>query len=545
MSQGAQGEAVAGKAYVKSVRPNLAENIAIGDLLRRAAADSPNARALALPRDPATGVQRVWTFLELLEKSEAAARALLELFTPGDRVAIWASNRPEWVFAQFGAALAGLVVVAANPACKPHELSYILRQSRASGIIFNRSFRGVDCEDAVGRIAGECPDLKVRIVLDDWSPIQAKGRVDLPRVDPMQPAMIQYTSGTTGKPKGALLSHHGLVNTTKSVEHNHELARGSVWLGTAPMYTTSGSVFTVLTALWNRGVHVMLPQFEAGLVLRAIAEDRVDWAPLVPTMALAVLDHPAFAASDLSSLKIVVMGGSPIAPDLVRRIEREMGVDMVIVFGQTESSSALCMTSRVDTMEHRTTTIGYPLGGIELQIVEPETNNVLDFGAIGEICVRGHSVMLGYFNMPEESAKALDAEGWLHTGDLGYMNPDGYPQITGRLKDMIIRGGTNIYPREIEDILAAMPGVINAAVFGVPDAKYGEIIVAAVRAREDGPAVTAESVKAFVAERLARYKTPSHVWFVDEFPMTAVGKIQKFELRDRFVATILPQRASA
>ena len=525
------------EATVRSSRPFTPEDLTLGDLLRKIAAEVPNKKALTLLREKASGEQRSWTYAQWLEAAEAVARQLLEKFKPGEHITIWASNRPEWLFVQFGAALAGLVVVAISPASRSHELRYVLQQSDSVGVIYGKRMGAVDGTALLDSLRPELPLLRETIAFEDWTDLGQRPAQPrpLPIVMPRQPAMIQYTSGTTGKPKGAMISHHSLVNATKTVETSFELERGSVWLNTVPLYTTSGCVFATLTSMWNRGTQVLLSHFDAELVFRGIEEERANWIPLVPTMAVAVLDHPSRPTRDLSSLQVVVAGGSPVAPELVKRIEHELGVDFVMVFGQTESSAAVCLTTRKDTLEHRTSTIGYPLGGVELRICDPETGRTLQYGETGEICIRGALTLLSYYNMPEASVKAIDADGWLHSGDLGTLAEDGYPKITGRLKDMIIRGGSNIYPREIEDVLSEHPGIAESAVFGIPDATYGEVVVAAIRSKP-GALLDQAGLTSFRGERVARYKLPSHVWFIDQFPLTPSGKVQKFVLREQFAA---------
>jgi len=534
------------EAYERSVRPFDPEELTLGDFLRKAAAETPDRIALKLLRDPVTGQQLSWTYAELATAAEATAQQLLEKFRPGEHVMLWSANRPEWFLVQFGAAMAGLLLIAVNPSSRAQELSYILQQSDSVGVIYSR-FRGdVDCAAVLESIQHECPKLRETLAFDDWPTIGQPGPspVPLPSVSPRQAAMIQYTSGTTGKPKGALLSHYSLLNATKTIETNFELERGSTWLHTIPLYNTSGCVFTTLNGLWNRGTQVLLPYFDPELVFRGIEEERANWVPLVPTMAVALLDHPSRSTRDLSSLKVVVTGGAPVAPELVKRVEHELKVDFVMVFGQTEASGAVCLSYRKDSVEHRTTTIGYPLGGIELRICDPTTNRTLRCDETGEICIRGPAVMLGYYNMPEATANAIDSEGWLHSGDLGQLCEDGYARITGRLKDMIIRGGSNIYPRELEDVLNTHPEVAECAVFGIPDAKYGEVVVAALRKRAESP-LDGDGLLTFLSARLTRFKLPAHVWFVTELPLTPSGKIQKFVLREQFLAAHPALMASA
>jgi fatty-acyl-CoA synthase len=501
------------------------------------AAEVPHRKALLLLKDSETGEQRSWDYAEFLAISEATAQRLLEKFKPGEHVTLWSPNRPEWLFVQFGAALAGLVLVAVSPACTARELSYVLQQSNSAGIVYTRQMGAKDYGGLLQSILPQCPALRETIAFDDWLDFgvaPARG-TPLPTVQPQQAAMIQYTSGTTGKPKAAMLSHYSLVNTAKTVDSAFEMERGSIWMNTVPLYTTSGCVFTTLAALWNQGTQLLLPRFDPELVFRGVEEEHANWIPLVPTMAVAVLDHPSRPSRNFSSVKVVVTGGSPVSPDLVKRVERDLAVDFVMVFGQTETSGAVCLSKRKDTLEHRTSTIGYPLGGVELRITDPETNKTRGLGEVGEICIRGTPAMLGYYNMPEATAAAIDADGWLHTGDLGTLRADGYPQITGRLKDMIIRGASNIYPRELEDVLNEHPAIAESAVFGIPEPKYGEFVVAAIRLRKDAT-LDQDGVTSYLSARIARYKLPAHVWFVEAFPLTPSGKIQKFILRDEFLA---------
>lgn len=529
--------AVDRRAYVVSSRAFTPADLSVGELLRTAAGDAPDRPALKLLRDPVTGVQRSWTYAELVRIAESVAGHLQQRYSPGEHVAIWAGNRPEWLFVHFGALMAGLVVVAVSPACRSHELRYMLQQSQAVAVFHDRNMRDVDGSALLASLSHELPKLRERVAFEDWTDIERLPPPShpLPTVDPSAAALIQYTSGTTGRAKGAMLSHHAIVNATKAAEACFELEPGSRWLNNKPMYTSAGCVFTTLNTIWNRGTQVLVPNADPLVLMRSVKEEAVNWMPLPPTVAVALLDRPEAANCDFSSVKVVVSGGTAVAPELVRRIERDLGVDVMITMGQTEASGAVCLSARRDTLEHRTSTIGYPLGGVEIKISDPETHKILQLGEIGEICIRGPLVMLGYYNMPEATSSALDAEGWLHSGDLGLLDPDGYPRITGRLKEMIIRGGNNIYPREIEDVLCEHPAVAECAVFGVPDRKYGELVAAAIRKRE-GVSLSEEEVRAHIAERLARYKLPSHILFVNSFPLTLSGKIQKFALRDEFIA---------
>lgn len=519
-------------AYVRSDRQYTPTDLTVAGLLQQAATDAPDTVALMTLRN-ADGTRQEVSYAALLDRVRATAQDLLTRFDPGDRLVIWMGNRLDWTVVQFGAAMAGLIVVAINPGCGKGELRYFLEQSQARGLVLEKQNRGRDQVALLSELTPDLNGLDHIIDIDDWPLSSAQPA--LPQVRPDDPALIQYTSGTTGKPKGALLTHRGLVSATRASEQTFGIPPGSTWLNPIPNYTTSGAVFVTLMAMWNRGTMLMLPQFDPELVCRAVDEDRAAFMPLVPTMGFAVLNHPGRAERDFSALRSVVLGGSSIPPSLVTRINDEFGAETHVIFGQTETCSTLCLTPRGDTMEHKTTTVGYPIAGIEIRIADPNTGETMQIGEIGEICARGPSTMAGYFRMEDKTAEALDADGWLHTGDLGYLTEDGYPWITGRLKEMIIRGGSNIYPREIEDILVELDGITEAAVFGIPDDHYGEVAVAAVRIAP-GAEVTDEAILCHLGDNVAKYKVPSAIWRVEGFPLTASGKVQKFELRNLYLA---------
>jgi fatty-acyl-CoA synthase len=512
-------------------------DLTVGDLLRAAAADAPGRTALVAGVPDAAGRRR-WTYEALLDEAERAAAALLARFRPGERVAVWAPNVPEWVLLELGAALAGIVLVTVNPAYRAAELAYVLRQSRASGIFLVPEFRGNPMAAALDQVRPDLPDLRDAVVLtDDWDRFLATGAGagGLPEVRPDDPVQIQYTSGTTGFPKGALLHHRGITNNGRFTAERFEVADGDVWLNPMPLFHTGGCVLAVLGALWARATHVAVHAFDPGLVLELIETERADVMGGVPTMLLAMMEHPDFARRDLSSLRSVLSGGSTVPAELVRRIEAALGIRFGIVYGQTEASPVVTQTRLDDTPEDKAETIGRPSPQQEVRIADPLTGETVPPGTLGEICCRGYNVMLGYFDMPEATAETIDADGWLHTGDLGTMDERGYCRIEGRLKDMIIRGGENLYPREIEELLFTHPAVADVAVVGIPDDRWGEEVAAVVRRAPGHEAVTEHELRGFVRERLAPQKAPK-VWaFVDELPLTASGKVQKFVLRERLV----------
>lgn len=527
-------ELVAPSSYFHANPDAQVSEITLGDLLRQCAQAVPDRIALKESPDE-QGRQRSWTYAEGLEAAERTARGLLTLFRPGEHVAIWAHNVPEWWIVEFGCALAGLVLVTINPASRENEVAYILENSDAVGLITVRECRGSDHLAMLAKVRGTLPRLREVLIIDDWADFIAAAPTDgeLPTVTPYDPVMIQYTSGTTGKPKGARMRHRGIVNSSKFATQCFDVGDGSVWLNCVPMFHTGGSVHSTCGALWNKGTLILPPQFEAGLMLRMIEQEKVTITTTVPTMAIALLEHPTFAERDLSSLKVLTCGGAPVAPELVERVEREFGCEFVMIFGQTEMSGMICSTVRGDTVEHVTQTVGTPLGSTEVRIVDPATREVLPIDTIGEICLRSSGVLQDYYKNPQATEEAIEPDGWFHTGDLGTVRADGYLTITGRAKDMLIRGGENIYPREIEDQLLEHHAVSDCAVFGVPDAHWGEQIVVAVRLRPGTEAGEAE-LRDFLASRIAKFKIPKYWWFREDFPTTTSGKVQKFQLRAQF-----------
>ncbi|WP_340317987.1 AMP-binding protein [Rhizorhabdus argentea] len=511
--------------------------ITVGDLLRECAKTVPHRVALKESPDPISGVQRGWTYAEILDGAERTARGLLTKFRPGDHVAIWAHNVPEWWFVEFGAALAGIVLVTINPASRQQEVAYILENSNAVGIITVRYCRGSDHLAMLADIRTSLPALRDILILDDWADFMnaAPEGTPLPQVHPADPIMIQYTSGTTGKPKGARMRHRGVVNSSKFATECFEPGDGAVWLNCVPMFHTGGSVHSSLGALWSHGTMILPPHFDPGVMLQMIEQERVTLTTTVPTMAIALLEHPSLQDLDLSSLKVLACGGAPVAPELVERIEREFGCDFVMLFGQTEMSGMICQTKRGDSVEHVTQTVGAPLGPTEVKIVDPQSGETLPVDRIGEICLRSSGVLQDYYGNAQATAEAIDPDGWFHTGDLGTVRTDRYLTITGRSKDMLIRGGENIYPREIEDELLAHPAISNVAVFGVPDAHWGEQIAVAVKLK-GGHSADEQELRMFLQSRIAKFKMPKNWWFVDDFPTTTSGKVQKFELKNRFLA---------
>ncbi|MDY7103719.1 MAG: AMP-binding protein [Actinomycetota bacterium] len=514
-------------------------------MLRDAAAQAPDRLAL-VEGIPDAGARRRWTYAELLDDSERVARALLARFEPGERVAVWANNIPEWELLELGAGLAGIVLVTVNPAYRASELSYVLRQSRASGLFLVPEVRGNPMLRWLDDVRPDLPELHEVIRLDQWDDFRAGGSPDtaLPAVAPDDPAQIQYTSGTTGFPKGAHLHHRGIANNARFTATLLEMSDADAWVNPAPMFHTAGCVAGALCPLSMRATHVLVETFDPALVLELCESERGTVLFGVPTMLIAVLEHPDVATRDLSALEKVISGGATVPAELVRRIESILGVRFTIVYGQTEASPVMTQVPLDASAEDKAETIGVAHPCQEIAILSPETGEPVPFGEIGEICGRGYNVMLEYFEMPERTAETIDADRWLHTGDLGTMDDRGYLRIEGRLKDMIIRGGENIYPREIEELLFTHPDVADVAVVGVPDDRWGEEVAAVVR-RLPGTEIDETALRSFVRDRLAAYKAPRRWAFVDELPLTPSGKIQKYVLREQLEKGELTPNADA
>ncbi|RDG36202.1 AMP-binding protein [Streptomyces corynorhini] len=516
----------------------------IGADLDRVVAAFPDREALV---DVPSG--RRWTYAEFDAAVDELARGLLGSgVAQGDRVGIWAVNCPEWVLTQYATARIGAILVTVDPAYRAHELEYVLGQSGTSVLIASLAHRTSDYRAMAEEVRGRCPALRAvhhighpswdellsraALVTDDQIATRAAG---LSCDDPIN---IQYTSGTTGFPKGATLSHHNILNNGYFVgETVGYTERDRVCLP-VPFYHCFGMVMGNLGAT-SHGACVVIPapSFDPEATLRAVQDERCTSLYGVPTMFIAELNLAGFASYDLGSLRTGIMAGSPCPVEVMKRVVREMNMaEVSICYGMTETSPVSTQTRRDDDLERRTGTVGRALPHIEVKVVDPATGVTLPRGEPGELCTRGYSVMLGYWNEPERTAEVVDAGGWMHTGDLAVIGEDGYARIVGRIKDMIIRGGENVYPREIEEFLYGHPKVADVQVVGVPDPKYGEEILACVIPRDPAAAPSLEEIVSYCRERLAHYKIPRRVEVVDAFPMTVSGKVRKIELRERFAA---------
>jgi fatty-acyl-CoA synthase len=505
----------------------------VGDALRAAAAEAPGHVAI-VEGTPGPRPRRKLTYAELLAAAEQVARALLARFRPGEHVAVWSGNSLEWMLLEYGAGLAGLVLVTVNPAYEAAELRYVLRQSRSAGLIHAVSYRGKSMAATLAQVRGELPDLRGVVALEDWEAFLAAADPDttLPAVSPRDLAQIQYTSGTTGFPKGVLLHHHALVNNARFTMQRLGGGPADVLVWPLPLFHTAGCGMGVLGALSARATLVCQTRFDPALQLELLESERATISGGVPTMLIAMLHHPDSASRDLSCLRVTAAGGAPTPVEVAREWERRFGVRFCIVFGTTECSPIISATRLGDPPETRTSTLGTALPHTEVMIADPVTGDLLPIETVGELCVRGYLLMHGYFDDPQATATAIDADGWYHTRDLAVMSAEGYLRVAGRLTDMIIRGGENIYPKEIEDLLHTHPAVAEVAVVGKPDPIWGETVAAFVR-----PAVRATvtdgELHAYCRQHLAAYKTPATWIFVDAFPMTASGKVRKNLLREQ------------
>ena len=524
------------ESYFAGQADEAVEQTTVGEVLRAAAARTPD--AVALQEADIEGVLgRRWTYGELLADAERLALAFSTRYAPGERVCIWAPNYPEWVIIEFATALAGLTLVTANPAYQPRELKYVLEQSRSVGLLMVPSYRGNPMAEIAAQVAAELPGLREVVDITVTDALYAQGALPaaLPMVRPNDPVQIQYTSGTTGFPKGAVLPHIGLVNNSRLTFERAKVVRGGTILTYMPMFHTAGCSISLLGSVQFGCRTILSALFDPPKMTAIIESEKVDMVFGVPTMFVALLESLATTPRDVSSIAVTVSGGSMVPPELIRRVTTAFGCGFSTVYGQTETSPVLTQTRPDDPFEDLCETIGQPLPQTEISIRHPATNAVVPVGTIGEICARGYCLMLEYNDSPTATAATIDADGWLHTGDLGTMDARGFVKITGRVKEMIIRGGENLFPAEIGNILLEHPDVAEVAVVGVPDEKWGEIVVCFVRLSA-GAVMDVAALRQHCRANLSGPKTPVHWISLEAWPLTGSGKIQKFVLRDRFVA---------
>lgn len=503
-------------------------NLSLGDLLRRVAAEVPERIALVEGvREPAR--RRRWTYAQLLREAEQVAFALLRRFKVGERVVVYAANSPEWVLLQHGMSLAGIMLVPVNPAYTARELEYVARNSNAAGIFFDEEYRGRDLRAVVRSLrAAGLPNLREEISMADFGAFTESGlTTGLPQIAPEQILQVQYTSGTTGHPKGALLHHRGVINTARNVALRIRFPDGGIHVNAMPMFHIAGSVVAEFGVIAQRGTFVLMPHFDAGAMLEIFESERCNATLIVPTMILALLDHPERASRDVSSMQTILSGAANVPAALVRRTQELLNCSICIIFGQTESNGPITVTGPDDSIEDQTETVGRPLAHVEVKVVDPVTEATAALNTVGEIWIKGYQTMSGYLDLPEASKATVREDGWLRTGDLGTMDHRGYLRITGRLKEMIIRGGMHLYPKEMEDVLFDHPEVSQVSVFGVPHEKWGEIVAAVIQARDPARPPSVEELFHYCTGRLATQKIPELWCFVREYPLTPSGKIQK------------------
>jgi fatty-acyl-CoA synthase len=518
-----------------SAAPLLGDTIPAN--LLRTAARWPDRDALV---EVATG--RRWTYAALTGDVDAVARGLLALgVAKGDRVGIWAPNVAEWVLVQYATARIGAVLVNINPAYRTHEVAYVLRQAGVRTLVSAESFKTSDYRAMVDEVSGDCPDLRDVVYLGspEWTGLLASESTEdldarTAALSADDPVNIQYTSGTTGFPKGATLSHHNIANNGYFVGELCRYTEQDRICIPVPFYHCFGMVMGNLGAT-SHGACMVIPSpgFDPAATLAAVQAERCTSLYGVPTMFIAELALADFASYDLSTLRTGIMAGSPCPIEVMKRVVADMGMtEVTICYGMTETSPVSTQTRADDDLERRVSTVGTVHPHVEVKVVDPATGLTVPRGTPGELCTRGYSVMLGYWGEPDKTAEVIDAARWMHTGDLATMDAEGYVQIVGRIKDMVIRGGENVYPREVEEFLYTHPDIVDAQVIGVPDARYGEELMAWVILRP-GASLTAEALREFCAGRLAHHKIPRYVHVVDEFPMTVTGKVRKVEMRER------------
>jgi fatty-acyl-CoA synthase len=514
----------------------------IGDNLEGTVARLPDADALVSRHQD---VRLSWS--ELNEQVDRVARGLIALgLERGDRVGIWSPNCVEWVLIQFATAKAGLILVNINPAYRTTELQFALNQSGCRWLVAAPSFKTSDYAAMIEEVRPELTALEHVVLLESpaWDELLAAGDGASPdalrersaELDFDDPINIQYTSGTTGAPKGATLTHHNILNNGYFVGELCGYTEADRVCIPVPFYHCFGMVMGNLGCS-SHGSCMVIPEaaFEPLSVLQTVEAERCTSLYGVPTMFIAELQHPDFGEFDLSSLRTGIMAGSPCPTEVMKQVIDRMNMrEVTICYGMTETSPVSTQTRADDSLERRVGTVGRVHPHVEVKVVDPETGRTADRGEPGELCTRGYSVMRGYWNDPERTGEAIDEGGWMHTGDLATMDDSGYVKIVGRSKDMVIRGGENVYPREIEEFLYSHPDVADVSVVGVPDARFGEEIMAWVVARP-GAEIDAEAIRDYCRGKIAHYKVPRYVQTIDEFPMTVTGKVQKFKLRDRAI----------
>ncbi|XKE55790.1 AMP-binding protein [Sutcliffiella horikoshii] len=536
----------------------------IGNLLDETVSRYPDKEAVVYVE---TGLR--YSYKEFQQICNQVAKGLMNLgIKKGDHIAVWASNKPEWLITQYASAKIGAVLVTVNTSYQSKELEYLLRQSESTTLLLLDNFKGVSYLDMLQELCPELencapgelasnrlPKLKNIIfmgserhpgmftwddLLNKASTITDEELMTLQNSTSYEDVInMQYTSGTTGFPKGVMLTHSNIINNAINVAECQKLTVEDRICIPVPFFHCFGCVMGTLAAVATGATMVPLVMFDPLLVLKAVEQEKCTALYGVPTMFIAELNHPDFEEYDLSSLRTGIMAGSPCPTEIMKRVVHDMGAkEITIAYGQTEASPVITQTRPYDSIERRVSTVGSALDNVEVKIIDPATGETVPTGIQGELCTRGYLVMKGYYNMEDQTKDTIDKDGWLHTGDLATIDEDGYVVITGRLKDMIIRGGENIYPREIEEFLYSHPKIFDVQIVGVPDEKFGEQVAAFIKVKP-GESLDSQEVKDYCTGKISKYKIPYYVEIVDEYPMTASGKIQKFKLREYAVNTLV------
>jgi acyl-CoA synthetase (AMP-forming)/AMP-acid ligase II len=527
--------------------------ITVGDCLKEQAQRNMAQEAIVYSK---LGIR--YTYQEFYELTSQVAKGLMSMgIQKGDHIAVWATNVPEWLLLQFGSARAGAVLVTVNTNYQQAELDYLLMQSDAKALFFIEEFRSTSYRkmvDGVNERIQDFPMLKHCIQLDNNHGSSYKSFEDMlvggksvsdeelqlreSALDCNDVINMQYTSGTTGFPKGVMLTHNNIINNARQIAESMNLTNEDRLCIPVPFFHCFGCVLGVLAAVSVGATMVPVVQFDPKEVLETVEKEKCTGLHGVPTMFIAELNHPEFETFDLSSLRTGIMAGSPCPIEVMKKVIDKMGMtEITIAYGQTESSPVITQTRTNDPIERRVETVGKKHSQVEAKVVNPVTNKEVKVGEQGELCTRGYHVMKGYYNMPEATAEAIDSDGWLHTGDLATVDEEGYFRITGRLKDMIIRGGENVYPREVEEFLYAHPSILDVQVVGVPDKKFGEKVAACIQLKE-GHNVSSDELKEYCRGKISNFKIPEYYLFLGEYPMTASGKIQKYKLREQVLEAL-------
>ena len=536
----------------------LHSELTIGAYLKQQVAIDPDHEFVVYPdRDLR------WTYKDFDERTDALAKGLLAIgMKPGDHLGVWARNIPDWLTFMYASAKIGVVMVTVNPVYKSHELDYVLKQSDMKALCVIDAYRDVDYLQIIRDLVPESLNVQRGFLHSEeypflenliyMGPEKHRGFYSVPELlllgqhkpdsslewaqgqfDNNDVVMMQYTSGTTGFPKGVMLTHRNILNNGFYIGEGQKLGAEDRVCLPVPFFHCFGCVLGVMACLTHRCTMLIVEEFNAELVLQALDKEKATAVYGVPTMFIAELNHPDFDSFDLSHLRTGIMAGSPCPPETMREVMERMNMrDVTICYGLTETSPVFTQTSVDDDIPHKCETVDRAHPPVEVRVLDVNDGHICAPGEHGELCCKGYNVMKGYYKMPEETAKAIDANGFLHSGDMGTVDEDGYFRVTGRIKDMIIRGGENIYPLEVENFLLTMPGVLDAQVVGIPDARLGEIVGAFIRTRPGYEDMTEDDVRAYAIPRIARYKVPKRVFFVDDFPMTPSMKVQKFKLRE-------------